>query len=674
MGNSASTSSKRQAARHAREERKREFEREQEHETRLALERDELLARIRALLDENNIFDPLTDDDRAALARQCRRCVALPGERVLQWRTKRERAVLRQARDAAEAERELERERAGQAPLRDEDYEFDPDTALYVVAEGAVEIIIHHDDDDDEDDDDETNTAVRRVKDSNSVVCTLRRGGCFGELERIFGMGADVRATVVAVDPNAADQSPDDPTSSPKAAVLWAIDGRTLRRKRAFKAMVHAMAEQVAAWTPLLDGVPFFSECTTQTQRAFLACALRSTRFTPREAIAKENDECSGAWMVMEGEAHAMVPLVGGDEKWVAGYWPGDGFGFNSLTWGHELHEPCLTFEANMRCGEDPNGAELAYVGRETFRRMFAGSHDTWRLMRERAAESLRTVVEERDSKRPAARRFGDPNVARMIAAMAASTADTAHDTHAGGGEGGDASPRPRTPRTPSPRRGWHPPDPPLVQRQPTHTTQTGRHLPDELLYPEEFETESDNEQENDENDDDEGNEGNETPRERRRLASRGRDSATDKKEDEERRRRRREGKPQTRDPDRPVRRRAPLGPNPHGPHRLERLRACLEAHSLFEGAEKSLLKKAAEDLELVVVPAGSALYKHGAKGDYLYVVEAGTLDVMAPNPSGVGTPRVTESVGAGAVVGDVALTFAAVRYVYFVFSYWQSV
>ena len=456
--------------------------------------------------------------------------------------------------------------------------------------------------------------------------------------------------------------------------MLWAIDGRTLRRKRAFKAMVHAMAEQVAAWTPLLDGVPFFSECTTQTQRAFLACALRSTRFTPREAIAKENDECSGAWMVMEGEAHAMVPLVGGDEKWVAGYWPGDGFGFNSLTWGHELHEPCLTFEANMRCGEDPNGAELAYVGRETFRRMFAGSHDTWRLMRERAAESLRTVVEERDSKRPAARRFGDPNVARMIAAMAASTADTAHDTHAGGGEGGDASPRPRTPRTPSPRRGWHPPDPPLVQRQPTHTTQTGRHLPDELLYPEEFETESDNEQENDENDDDEGNEGNETPRERRRLASRGRDSATDKKEDEERRRRRREGKPQTRDPDRPVRRRAPLGPNPHGPHRLERLRACLEAHSLFEGAEKSLLKKAAEDLELVVVPAGSALYKHGAKGDYLYVVEAGTLDVMAPNPSGVGTPRVTESVGAGAVVGDVALTFAAVRYVYFVFSYWQSV
>ena len=105
MGNSASTSAKRQAARHAREERKREFEREQEHETRLALERDELLARIRALLDENNIFDPLTDDDRAALARQCRRCVALPGERVMYWRTKRERAVLRQARDAAEAER-----------------------------------------------------------------------------------------------------------------------------------------------------------------------------------------------------------------------------------------------------------------------------------------------------------------------------------------------------------------------------------------------------------------------------------------------------------------------------------------------------------------------------------------------------------------------------------------
>ena len=39
--------------------------------------------------------------------------------------------------------------------------------------------------------------------------------------------------------------------------------------------------------------------------------------------------------MVMEGEAHAMATLVGGDERWVAGYWPGDGFGFNSLVWGH---------------------------------------------------------------------------------------------------------------------------------------------------------------------------------------------------------------------------------------------------------------------------------------------------------------------------------------------------
>ena len=66
--------------------------------------------------------------------------------------------------------------------------------------------------------------------------------------------------------------------------------------------------------------------------------------------------------------------------------------------------------------------------------------------------------------------------------------------------------------------------------------------------------------------------------------------------------------------------------------------------------------------MESLVVPPGKPLYRHGAKGDYLYVVEAGTLDVMAPNPEGVGSPRTTGTVGPGGVVGDVALTFATTR------------
>ena len=419
MGNASSSSSssaKRQAERHAREERKREFAAQQEREERARAEREEVLARIRALLDENNAFDPLTDDDRAALARHCRRVVAMPGERVMHWRPKRERQALRMRREAAEAERELERERRGMAPMRDEDHEFDPDAALYVVAEGAVDVVAYRDDaDDDADDDDGEGDGVhgaveRAARDppatgAGEVAVTLRRGACFGELEKIFGASPNLRAAVVAVDPNdREDSNPRDvnPDLNPKpaakpGAVLWAVDGRVLRRKKAFKAMVESMRAQVAAWRPLLDGVGFFADATDAMQRSFLACVLRTTTFRPREAVAKEGDECAGAWMVMEGEAHAMAKLVGGEEKWVAGYWPGDGFGFNSLVWGHGTHleednafegdnnasegdkvgdkvERCLAFEATMRCGEDVDGTELAFVGRETFARMFEKS------------------------------------------------------------------------------------------------------------------------------------------------------------------------------------------------------------------------------------------------------------------------------------------------------------
>ena len=38
---------------------------------------------------------------------------------------------------------------------------------------------------------------------------TLRRGACFGELEKIFGASPNLRAAVVAVDPN--DRRDSDP-------------------------------------------------------------------------------------------------------------------------------------------------------------------------------------------------------------------------------------------------------------------------------------------------------------------------------------------------------------------------------------------------------------------------------------------------------------------------------
>ena len=626
MGNASSSSSsssaKRQAERHAREERKREFAEQQEREERARAEREEVLARIRSLLDENNAFDPLTDDDRAALARHCRRVVAMPGERVMHWRPKRERRALRMRREAAEAERELERERRGMAPMRDEDHEFDPDAALYVVAEGAVDVVAYRDDaDDDADDDDGEGDGVhgaveRAARDppatgAGEVAVTLRRGACFGELEKIFGASPTLRAAVVAVDPN-------DPTRP--GAVLWAVDGRVLRRKKAFKAMVESMRAQVAAWRPLLDGVAFFADgALSPMQRSFLACALRATRFRPREAVAKEGDECAGAWMVMEGEAHAMATLVGGDERWVAGYWPGDGFGFNSLVWGHPHPDPG---------GADPGGCRASRTvpgvrGDDEMRR--GRRRDGARVRR---AGDVRAHVRKVDAlvasnaSDGARVRGASRGDARIEAARADASGGSEHreDDRGDGGGGDGQSRRRRRGRRRRRRRRLAAPShaphaqpaagpfaspPPLVERQSADPTRgmasrTGRHMPDELLYPEEFETESEGEEgegvvgERDENAGE--NRGDETPRERRALrgaSGSGRDARSI--EDESRRRRRRDGKGSGLglgvtariDANRPVRRREPLGPGPRGPTRLARLVAALESHSLFEGAER---------------------------------------------------------------------------------------
>ena len=373
------------------------------------------------------MFDPLTDDDRAALARHCRRVVAMPGERVMHWRPKRERQALRTRREAAEAERELERERRGMAPMRDEDHEFDGDAALYVVAEGAVDVVAYRDDDDDDDDGRATAFTAPSSEprgpapaERGEVAVTLRRGACFGELEKIFGASPNLRAAVVAVDPNdREDSNPRDvnPDLNPKpaakpGAVLWAVDGRVLRRKKAFKAMVESMRAQVAAWRPLLDGVAFFADATDAMQRSFLACALRATTFRPREAVAKEGDECAGAWMVMEGEAHAMATLVGGDDalgrRLLAGrrlrvhLLPAWGTAKNRATRPRDGVERCLAFEATMRCGEDVDAARSRRRAR-TFARMFEKSTRSWRRMRRRRASPRRES--RRRANRPVPRR-----------------------------------------------------------------------------------------------------------------------------------------------------------------------------------------------------------------------------------------------------------------------------
>ena len=84
-------------------------------------------------------------------------------------------------------------------------------------------------------------------------------------------------------------------------------------------------------------------------------------------------------------------------------------------------------------------------------------------------------------------------------------------------------------------------------------------------------------------------------------------------------------------DENKPLRRRAPIGPPPLGAERLARLTACLEAHPPFRGVEMRVLREAARDLERKVLRPGEALFAQGSNTrDYAYVVEAGELEGRA--------------------------------------------
>lgn len=109
------------------------------------------------------------------------------------------------------------------------------------------------------------------------------------------------------------------------------------------------------------------------------------------------------------------------------------------------------------------------------------------------------------------------------------------------------------------------------------------------------------------------------------------------------------------------LRHKQPLGPPPAGAGRLGRLLDVLERHAVFQGCERRLLRAAVERMELALIEPGQTVYSAGDKADYLYVVEAGELDVMAPSPDG-DSPRSTLRVYTGDIVGDVALTYASRR------------
>ena len=129
-------------------------------------------------------------------------------------------------------------------------------------------------------------------------------------------------------------------------------------------------------------------------------------------------------------------------------------------------------------------------------------------------------------------------------------------------------------------------------------------------------------------------------------------------------------------DENKPLRRRAPIGPPPLGAERLARLTACLEAHPPFRGVEMRVLREAARDLERKVLRPGEALFAQGSNTrDYAYVVEAGELEGRAveeqPRPesssesSSEARRRRAENVAAfrsGDVFGDVELTFGVPR------------
>ena len=252
---------------------------------------------------------------------------------------------------------------------------------------------------------------------------------------------------------------------------------------------------------PLLDGVAFSPTPTTRC--SVFACALRATTFRPREARRARKETSARAWMVMEG-AHAMATLVGGDDggrRYSAGRRlrvqlarvgarhpdPGVRPRWRSRT------VPGVRGDDEMRRGRRRDGARVSSAGDvcamfkvdargvECGRRRASPRRESWR----RANRAARAVASGGSEHREDDR--GDGGGGDGQSRRGGRTAAVA---------GRDSPPlaRPARPARGGavrlPRRRWN-----ARARTRPAIAPMGRHMPDELLYPEEFETESEGEE-----------------------------------------------------------------------------------------------------------------------------------------------------------------------------------
>ena len=275
MGFFGPSQSKRAAldARHAAKlaEIQSKFAAEEAERARLDAEEEATYLRKLELLSRNALFDAMTEDDLDALAGVMRRVEVKAGKRVLRHEPKseRDRASKRGVVTSLFGAGKAKGKPAARARPPPDDDAFDRDEAFYVVDSGSLDVSVA----------------------DEGVAVTLHPGDAVGELDKLFLAPRDRSVTVVAnVD-----------------AVLWAVPGRTLRRKRGFQAVVAKAAATRAAWDPLLVAVPLLASALTPFQRAFLTAKLRPRRFESHEPVATEDEEARECWMLMEGECAAYA-------------------------------------------------------------------------------------------------------------------------------------------------------------------------------------------------------------------------------------------------------------------------------------------------------------------------------------------------------------------------------
>ena len=382
MGFFGPSQSKRAAldARHAAKlaEIQSKFAAEEAERARLDAEEEATYLRKLELLSRNALFDAMTEDDLDALAGVMRRVEVKAGKRVLRHEPKseRDRASKRGVVTSLFGAGKAKGKPAARAPAPPDDDAFDRDEAFYVVDSGSLDVSVA----------------------DEGVAVTLHPGDAVGELDKLFLAPRDRPVTVVAnVD-----------------AVLWAVPGRTLRRKRGFKAVVAKAAATRAAWDPLLVAVPLLASALTPFQRAFLTAKLRPRRFESHEPVATEDEEARECWMLMEGECVAYAALVSGDERRVRKLFPGDHFAEASLA------RLGLDYEHTVRAGA--NGAELARLRADDFSAAFGRSATSGRRGRVRRGDGRRRV-ERRPRPRRRRRRGRDGGYRRTGRRRAAANA-----------------------------------------------------------------------------------------------------------------------------------------------------------------------------------------------------------------------------------------------------------